>query len=165
MKPSCSRRRALRYCSGLLITGGAGCLTAIDTGTKSPTGTRTATPDPAGDRCASYTPEGTSSAGYDIGLMNDDNDTHTVTLRVDLEASGGADPILEREYTLGPGETNTETCIPFTEPGTYTVSVAVSEGRTATFEWKVERVSGTIEKALFVTVEDDSTISFDWFYV
>lgn len=151
--PSCSRRTTLCTVSAIFVGGLAGC------------GSRTTTNKTSTDRCSTYTSKGTASTGFDLGILNRDDRLHAVTVVVDYKSRSGAETVFEREFVLDPGEEDTSTCLPFFKSGIYTISISLDSGQKSTFEWNIEQLSETTGKAIFVTISEDATISFDWFYV
>jgi|AntDeeMetagen134_2_1112570.scaffolds.fasta_scaffold01262_3 hypothetical protein len=101
------------------------------------------------------------SAGFDIGVYNDDTKKHQVAVVVEKELDSGnkGEPVFEHTFDVSSGTQATRD-IQFTEPGTYRIEARLKDGPSATYEWKLSDIEQADPMAIFVDITSEGGVGF-----
>ena len=106
------------------------------------------------------------SAGFDIGIYNDDTEKHQVAVVVgkEIDSGGKGEPVFEHTFDV-PSETQATRDIQFTEAGTYHIDAQLKNGPSATYDWKLSDIEQADPMAIFVDIGSEGGVGFTEYHI
>ena len=137
-----------------------------ETASTTPTDSNTPTESPVTTDANTTQTDYYGSAGFDIGVYNDDTEKHQVAVVVEKETDSGGkgEPVFEHTFDVA-SETQATRDIQFTEPGTYHIEARLDDGPSATYEWGLSDVEQADPMAIFVDIGSKGEVGFTEYYI